>query len=279
MLERSFHFIPAHRPELFQRTEEIGADAYVFDLEDAVAGSEKERGVRNLDQWLSAGNGRASVHVRVNGPEHPLASRERDLIARHPSLGVVLPKVDSAGGLRDVLSWYEVGEGRAVIAIIESVRGVAEVAAIVDTGLLTGVGLGLEDLLSDFVFDRSQLAFFIAQARYEIALRAMAAGLRAIDTVSLDLDGGDALQRDIAEARSSGMTAKFSIHPRQVAPINLGFGPSPENVERSRWICEQTADFPRDAGYLRLSGRIISPPTVRKAQHIRRVSEDYERRS
>lgn len=108
MFERSFHFIPAHRTDLFDRIPGLWADAYVIDLEDAVPGAEKAQALAKLRCWLIHQESISNLFVRVNGVDHPLSEEERELLSKFPYLGIVLPKVASGRELQAMLSFYRV---------------------------------------------------------------------------------------------------------------------------------------------------------------------------
>jgi hypothetical protein len=60
MFDRSYHFIPANRPKLFDRSGSLGADVYVFDLEDAVSRDEKPAALAALEEWVGGPSDRIS---------------------------------------------------------------------------------------------------------------------------------------------------------------------------------------------------------------------------
>lgn len=276
MFERSYHFIPADRPALFQRVEDLGADVCVLDLEDAVAEEHKAAALSAVKGWLSIRSSQHPLFLRVNGVDHPLAPSERDLLALHPTLSIVLPKVESAEALTRAVEYYGGLDSRMVVGLVESPAAVLTLDAILATGLLGALGFGLEDMLVTSVFGPSELGSFVARVRSEVALHAAAAGIPAIDTISPDLSGGAELERDCAAARSAGMTAKFSIHPRQIAPINRGFSPAPEAVREACRVLDAVGPNLAGCGYARVAGTVISPPKVKKFQRIQEVSRYHE---
>jgi citrate lyase beta subunit len=106
MFDRSYHFIPANRPKLFDRAESLVADVYVFDLEDAVSRAEKPAALAALEEWLGQQQQFNQIFVRVNGREDRLAEAERAFLLKYPQVGIVLPKVTSAAMLRQSVEFY-----------------------------------------------------------------------------------------------------------------------------------------------------------------------------
>ena len=68
--------------------------------------------------------------------------------------------------------------------------------------------------------------------RAQTLLCAAAAGIQAIDTVTVDFRDDDGLQRDCECAASLVLPAKLSIHPNQIDAINAAFTPSTSRSPR-----------------------------------------------
>lgn len=269
MFERSYHFIPANRPKLFDRIASLGADVYVFDLEDAVSRDEKSSAIIALDEWLGQQQDFERVFVRVNGCEDPLADLERTLLLKYPQLGVVLPKVSSVSMLLQTVNYYQLDTTRRIIGLIEDAAGLQAIQEILGLEILKAVGLGLEDFLSDSIFGAEQLATLAEHIRATIALAAMARGIAAIDTISMDLTGGERLKHDIGKARSAGLNGKFSMHPSQITLINEGFCPSSALLGKAYDIADSMNSNDLESGYLKVGEEIISPPKLKKLLTIK----------
>jgi len=65
---RSYLFVPANRPERYDRACSAGADAVIVDLEDAVPPGDKDSARDALAAWLAPDK---SVLVRVNAVDTP----------------------------------------------------------------------------------------------------------------------------------------------------------------------------------------------------------------
>ncbi|MGJ8638316.1 MAG: HpcH/HpaI aldolase/citrate lyase family protein [Opitutaceae bacterium] len=276
MFDRSYHFIPANRPKLFDRTGSLGADAYVFDLEDAVSRDEKLEALVTLEAWVGKQEDLSKCFIRLNGCDDPLAVAERTFIEKYPGLGVVLPKVTSAAALVESVDYYRFESSRRIIGLIENAAGLKELDSILELNILLAVGLGLEDFLSHSIFETAQLDRLVDQIRSEIVLAAMARGVEAIDTISMDISGGDQLRSDICKARSAGFNGKFSIHPSQINFINEGFSPSEAMLSKVSSHAEYLNSINLESGYLKIAGEILSPPTLKKLQTIQQFSDHHE---
>ena len=111
-LRRSLLFVPANRPELFDKALAGPADMICIELEDGVGPEQKDLARENmltLLAGLSADNTgktgtQAELLVRINHPE--TAAGESDLSAflslQPRSVGLMLPKISTADELQSV---------------------------------------------------------------------------------------------------------------------------------------------------------------------------------
>jgi citrate lyase subunit beta / citryl-CoA lyase len=96
---------------------------------------------------------------------------------------------------------------------------------------------------------------------------AHAAGVAAIDTVFPDIGDEAALTAYVARAARDGFTGMLAIHPSQVAAINAGFTPSPEQLAHAKAVVDAFANNP-GAGVLQLGGKMIDAPHLKAALSI-----------
>ena len=276
MFERSFHFIPASRPEFFGKIGTLAADALVFDLEDSVATEHKRDAIRYLHAWLSEYELVVPAFVRVNGANEPWIHHEIELLASHPTLGLVLPKSDRVAAADTAIRKYYGESRRPVIILLESLSALTAIGGFTTLPGVRGIGIGFEDLLSDSLFAREDLDTFVTRIRTEVAIHCAAAGISAIDSISLDLGGGGQLETEAITARAAGMNAMFSIHPRQLSTINRIFSPSPEQIDAARRIVGAAGDIGETGGYRDRDGLLLTPPKIRKARAILEFANHHE---
>lgn len=274
MFERSFHFVPGDRPHWLAKSLHAGADAVIFDLEDAIGTSKKGEAAGCLMSFLEKNPCGPLAFVRVNGEGSPIIREENELLKKNPEIGIVFPKVQDVTHLHTLLLQYPTAVDRKVIILLESALGVENCSQIISTYHSFGVGLGLEDMLSTSLFDRSELDGLVSHTRCRVALAATAHGCLPIDTVSLDTQGGKGFVEDAVNARRCGMQAKFTIHPDQIAPANRIFSPKEGAVREAKELVRQF-NTEESVGYGRKEGKIISPPTLAKAKLLSTFVEGH----
>jgi citrate lyase subunit beta / citryl-CoA lyase len=129
VLPRSYLFVPGNRPERFDKALACGADAVVFDLEDAVPVAEKEHARAAVAGWLrehrdAAPSPQRLVRVNASGtPQH-----EADVAACHEGVsGLVLPKSEQVAHL---VRLAQALPAAALLPLVETAAGMAAAAAL-----------------------------------------------------------------------------------------------------------------------------------------------------
>jgi citrate lyase subunit beta / citryl-CoA lyase len=93
------------------------------------------------------------------------------------------------------------------------------------------------------------------------------AGIAApVDGVSMALSDPEALRAEVLRARRLGFGAKLCTHPRQVAVVESGFAPSPEERAWAMRVLE-AADRAGGAA-VALDGQMIDKPVVLRARAL-----------
>ncbi len=114
---RSYLFVPANRPERFDRACASGADAVIVDLEDAVPPAEKDTARDALSNWLEPAQ---PVLVRVNAVDTPWHEADLEMCAQPGVAGIVLPKAEMLSGAVEALI---ATNDRPLLPLIETAIG------------------------------------------------------------------------------------------------------------------------------------------------------------
>lgn len=271
---RSLLFAPASRPDVLAKLPRANPDGVVLDLEDAVAPSAKadaREHSREAGAMLAREHPQLAVYVRVNAiPTEWFA----DDVARGVpagAIGVVVPKIESAAqvqaaalaldraGLRDL----------SILAGIETVAGVINVAEILHEARVAACYFGAEDYTADLGGVRRADNLEVLWPRSRVAAHAAHAGVLSADQVVTDLRDEDAFRLDAQLGRSLGFRGKLCIHPTQVAWANESFSPSEAEVERARRLID-AFDQASAAGHgaIAFEGQMVDEPLARRARAI-----------
>lgn len=270
---RSRLYIPGSQPKLMLNAGIHKPDGIILDLEDAVAPSEKEATryiVRNALRTLDFFG--AERMVRINQGEMGL--KDLEFVISHNVHLVLIPKAESGEQIITVDNKItEISKkcGRKepvfLMPIIESAKGVMHALEIAEASPNNiALTIGLEDYTADLGIVRTDKGIESLFARSTIINAARAAGLQAIDTVSVDISDEGALRASAKEAKALGFDGKGCIHPRQIQPIHEEFAPTASEIEKAKKIILAFDEAKaKGLGVVSLGTKMIDAPVVQKA--------------
>jgi citrate lyase subunit beta / citryl-CoA lyase len=258
---RSWLFVPGNRTERFEKARTAGADAVIFDLEDAVPPGEKDVAravvVANLDPSRPA-------WVRVNAATTQWFVDDLIDIAAHPGVaGIVLPKCESRESMDAVLAHAH--GGLVLMPLIETARGIAgldelchapRVARVAFGSLDFQIDLGIED-------DGEELNAF----RSKIVLASRLAGIDApVDGVCTEIDDEKAIEHHARYARKFGFGGKLCIHPKQIDAVHTAYAWSATEQAWAKRVLD--AMDASGGAAVSVDGKMVDMPVILKARRI-----------
>ncbi|MFJ1260489.1 HpcH/HpaI aldolase/citrate lyase family protein [Cupriavidus sp. CuC1] len=280
---KSLLFVPADSPRKLASSLRSGADALVYDLEDAVAETGKRSARTTLVEFLA--NNRetmgAYLCIRVNG----LATRHilDDLRAVVPFApdAIVLPKCRNAADvyrLSDYLAAFEHayldGKHRTEIIAMatETSEGIFGLASYREPPMrLRALMWGVDDLAAEIgafsAHSGRELTSPFSVARTMCLLAAAQAGIDAIDAVSTVLGDEGHIDREAMLAKRDGFAAKAAGHPAHIPAINRVFAPGEDEVAWAKAVVD-AFNTSGSAGVVRFGDCMIDKPHLRLAHRI-----------
>lgn len=257
-LAQSLLFVPGSRPDRFDKAAASGAHAIVLDLEDAVALPDKDAARDAVAAWLSAGG---QAVVRVNGAATPWYEADMAMLARFPRAAVMLAKADAASTARSV----RLLPGRPLLALVESIAGVRDLAQVAATPGVLRLAFGSIDFGAETGISDVGEAMSLVRSRF--VLESCFARIAApIDGVTTSVDDTGLVLSDARRAQQFGFGGKLCIHPRQVEPVHQGFRPDPAEVE---WAGRVLAASKASGGAATaVDGKMVDAPVVEQARRI-----------
>ena len=280
---RSMLFVPGDRPERFEKAVRSGADAVIFDLEDAITSAGRPQARRNIAEYLRKVEARAtSLWVRINPVDSTDVLEDLAAVMASQPDGILLPKARHGDDLQRLDHWLEafetqhghpVGVTKVIALVTETAQAMLSGSSFTSPpSRVTGYTWGAEDLAADVGASANRTAdgdfeFVYALGRAACLLMAAAAGIAAIDTTDVEFRDLAALERRARASRCDGFVGKLAIHPAQLAPIHAAFSPSDEDIAWARRVIDAFAREP-DRGAVALDGRMVDRPHLRQAERI-----------
>ncbi|HKP17926.1 MAG TPA: CoA ester lyase [Gaiellaceae bacterium] len=285
---RCLLFVPGDKPEMLAKATRFGADAYVLDLEDAVA-EDNKHGARDIvrdaiPRFAEQGVG---SFVRINAVDTPHWLGDLQSIAVPGLTGIILPKAASVGEVTAISIVLDTLEDAAGIArgtidiqlLLETAPGIQNAYELMHASPRVRSAFGGAapdaDVNRSLGFRWTKEGRETLYVRSRILLAARAAGLPyPVTGTWTDLEDLEGLRTYAIEGRNLGYSGMYAIHPGQVAVINEVFTPSAAEVERARGIIaamEQAAS--EGLGAVRFEGTMIDIAMVAGAHEVLSFAE------
>lgn len=282
---RSMLFVPGDRPERFSKAVASGADAVIFDLEDAVMPGRREDARREIATFLAAAERGCALWVRINSLDSNAVHDDLQAVLSSRPDGLVLPKTASAEDVWELdhrLAAHEAEKGveqaslKVLPMMCESAASLLSAATYARMPpRVAGITWGAEDLAADVgaLGNRNaagEYEFTYQLARSACLLAAAAASVPAIDTVDTEIRDVEAIERRARRSRHDGFVGKLAIHPAQVSLIHAAFTPSDEEARWAQRVIETFRGSP-GVGAVALDGKLLDQPHLRRAEQILRT--------
>ena len=283
-MRRSMLFLPGNNPNMLINAGCLGADAVIFDLEDAVAPAEKDAArilVRNTLRHSDLSG--CDVIVRINSVDTDFWKSDIDLILPEKPDVILLPKSSTPADVLMADAYMSEVEAKlgiengavALMPLIETALGVENAYAIASsTKRICALFLGAEDLTADLRCKRTKEGREIEYARQRLVVAARAAGVDVYDTPFTDVNDDEGIVIDAKLAKSFGFTGKASISPRHVEVINEVFSPTLAEIDYAYEVLEAISLAKKQGkGAVSLYGKMIDAPIVARAEQTIAMAE------
>jgi citrate lyase subunit beta/citryl-CoA lyase len=275
---RGVLFMPGANARALEKARELPADGLIFDLEDAVAPDAKDTARTTVAGALRAGGyGRRELVLRVNALDTPWGGADLAAAASLSLDAVLLPKVENAATVIRTAAMLDAAGARPELAIwcmVETPRGVLAAPEVAAAPRVAALVMGTSDLTKDLQARETADRLALLPSLGLVLLAARAHGLAALDGVHLDLADDAGFAAACVQGRVLGFDGKTLIHPKQIAPANAAFSPSPQEVAQAqRVIAAHEVALAAGKGITVVDGRLIENLHVEAARRTVAMAE------
>ena len=273
-LRRSLLFLPASRPDRFEKALATGADVVCVDLEDGVApGAKNEAREQAFDLLRTVRRGPTELILRINDPNTELGRRDLHAFCESGATpdALMLPKVMAPGEI----GWVE-GILRPrhpdlpLVPLVETARGLTSAEGIsASSPRIAFVFFGGVDLSAELGCANEWDSLLYARSR--VVHAGALAGVGVMDTPYMDVADLDGLAAEARAVRRLGFTGKAAIHPSQVPVIQNAFSPSEAEMAWAQRIVR--AYEQNEGGVLLVDGKLIERPVITAARRTLAIGE------
>jgi citrate lyase subunit beta/citryl-CoA lyase len=279
---RSWLFAPGDSDRKMEKATAGAADIVIFDLEDAVAESEKPKARGMVAAFLKANaQQRERLWVRINPIQGPHALA--DLAAVMPAApgGIMFPKprgradaerLDHYLTALEAANGLAVGSTKVILLATEEPSSMLEMSRYAGLPRVVAMSWGAEDLATALGALDNRGPYGGYDFTYELArslclVAACAAGVAPIETIHADFRDEEGLRKRATAMRRAGWRGMLAIHPAQVDIINEAFSPTAEEIAAAQEIVELFAQNP-GVGTIGHKGAMLDRPHLARAQAL-----------
>ena len=276
---RTMMFVPGNAPSMLRDAAIYGADYLMFDLEDAVAISEKDAARDLVSQALSSLDySSTKVAVRVNALNTIYGELDVSAVVKAGADSIRMPKTETPQDVIDMdnlITKIEqennipVGKTK-IIAAIESPLGAHNAFDIATSSpRLFGIAIGAEDFVTSMKTTRSKDGIELLFARSQVLHAARAAGIYALDTVFANVNDEETFRKEVQLIKQLGFDGKSIVNPRQIDIVNEIFTPTEAEINKSiRIIAAAKEGEEQGLGVVSLDGYMIDKPIIERAERV-----------
>jgi citrate lyase subunit beta/citryl-CoA lyase len=278
-MKRSYLFVPATSTRMFEKALASDADCIIFDLEDAVAISEKQEARERAKNFLLNNQPSKDVLIRINDVTTNFWREDLEAAIGAGACGVIVPKAESAVSMKivgETALQYLDSQNRdlqsfVVLPLIETAKGVHfayEIAGAHD--LIKRLVFGSIDYALDVDCELTDEGTELLFARSQVVNASKAAGIGSpIDAVYPDLANEQGLRNESQRARKLGFKAKLAIHPKQLLPIHEIFSPNQKEMDTALEIVKafEAAELDGIAS-ISVGNKLVDYPVYKKAKAL-----------
>ena len=278
---RSLLFSPGRSAKMMAKAKRSGADALIFDLEDAVAAHVRHEARRTVAAALAEPD-EPAMFVRVNHPDTGEMEADVEAVVAPNLYGIILPKAETAQEVQrldELIATHEQAAGLpageiAILPLLESGRGL-HFAYDMATASARVPGLAFSsgeegDFFADLDAQWTPDGAAMLYPRSKTVCETRAAGLSwPVDGVCMQLGDPQILLGECQMARKLGFQAKMAIHPNQIDTIHKIFTPTDEEVERAHAVVAAYREGEsRGLGAVQVDGVMIDKANVAVAERV-----------
>ena len=280
MIARSLLFVPGHNSKFMESAVNSNADILLPDVEDSIQPVSNKQLSR--DMILSFVNDKKFngklVFPRINSPESGELIKDITQLSVNGINGFMYPKAKIGSDIYffdKLLESIETQKGFPIgtfkiIPLIETAAAVLNAQDICKaSNRVIAIAYGCEDFITDLkgVHDIDAMSLFVPRSL--IAMAARANGVIPIDTVHVNINDLNDLEKNLKIAKNLGFEGMLSLHPKELPLIHQYFSPSSEEIDNARRIIELYNESERNGKGVALFGNeLIGPPMVKDAKNL-----------
>ncbi len=251
---RSVLYMPGSNARALEKAKTLGADCFIFDLEDAVAPEAKQDARTQVCQAVSNGGyGKRELVIRINALASEWGKDDLAAAIKAKPDAILVPKVNTPDDLSPLQN-----TGTPIWAMMETPLAMFNAKDIAFASNLEAFVMGTNDLAKETGASLQRGRHAMVPWLMTCVAAARAADISIVDGVYNDFKNDDGLRTEALQGADFGMDGKTIIHPGQIAACNEIFAPSLQEIDTAQTIIEAFS-LPENQGKgaINLNGRMV----------------------
>jgi citrate lyase subunit beta/citryl-CoA lyase len=263
---RSVLYMPGSNARALEKAKSLPADTLILDLEDAVAPDAKaDARAQVCEAAMSGEYGNRELVIRINGLDTEWGADDLTAAAQAEPAAVLVPKVSSPDMIKQVSNALDetgAGENVRIWAMMETPLAMLNAKKIAKAvkkhSRFECMVMGTNDLAKETGAGLGQGRVAMLPWLMTCVAAARAFGLIIVDGVYNDFRDEAGCVAECQQGKLLGMDGKTLIHPGQIAPANVAFAPSEDEVTAAKEIIA-AFELPENQGLgaINLNGRMV----------------------
>lgn len=278
---RSLMFVPAHNKKLIESAARRDADVLLFDIEDSVPPTDKQRARDNILYYIQQQEFKGKViFPRVNDRESGELLKDAYQLTVDGISGFMYPKAKTGediyffGKLLETIEYEKgipVGTFK-IIPLIETTGAVMNIQDICKSCTrVVAVAFGCEDFVTDMHGKHDLEGMSIMTARNLISMGARCCDVIPIDTVHIRVHDLEDLEKNLQIGKNLGFEGMMVLNPKELPLVHEYYSPSAEEVEWAEEMIYLSEEAKQEGkGVAVKDNKFIGPPMVKMAEGILR---------
>lgn len=275
--ELIWFFVPGPNQRNIDKVVTLEADAFIFDLEDAVALAEKQNARKNVVEAIQHSQQKNS-YVRINNFDSPYFLEDVQQVVVKGLSGIVLPKAETVKQL-ELLDKLLLAKERElniltgsikIVALIESALGVHNALELAKFYRVIRLAFGAIDYKLDIQATLTEHSLELLFAKSQLVLASRLARIEGpIDTVYADIYNEEGLRKETTLSKELGFKGKLIVHPAQLEIVKEVFTPTNEEIEQAKKIVKAAQEAEEQGkGVVNFDGKMIDLPVIKQAEAV-----------
>lgn len=261
----SYFFVPGDKLKYLNKINDIDADYFVIDLEEAVSTSNKQNAFNNIINFEIKQN----TFIRIPFNEDSFSKSQLITLISKFEGRIVTPKISSSKDIDYIVSLSEKPITFKIIILVENPKCFLNIWDIINkhSDHIYAIGFGSHDFCTAMGMKHN--FEHLNQYKKQLILVAKALNIFYIDGVDLNIRDLSTFEKECKYAFEAGADGKFLIHPDQLNKIKEIHFLSDQEIEGMRELLrKKSLVTENEVDLIEVDGKVYEKPHFMRIEKL-----------